>query len=557
LNSIQRPYSEAKQALERLEAERAQEKLRQLREQRADEKQKQAAQQKAVQEQKKAAQQKVRLEQQEAAHRKPEQGPKHPAPQQGAVPQQNPQPLGDCPGPATHGSPIIAQERERRSKSSVIWLRTLTIGFLGILCLVVAWYFISPHWTFYRFERAVRSGDVEAIDDLVDFQAVREDLKAQARADILKRLVASSDDNPLAPLGLAFGNALLDNLIDSIVSPSGIAALIQGKKPTLDALENTQVPATSSSDTRNHHLQYVSLSQFKVVFDDYEKNSDSIALHAFHFNRTGFSWRLARIRVVTPGETEPPGKLPAETGATPAESESPPEPTWAAPDEAVRQGDLQVQIADTAIGKVRLEGSTDRDFLSSDEYLVIKVGLINKNPAKKVDYYSWSGRGMSFHRDYATLKDNFGNNYRRIGFGSSTRPVGSVDGFESIYPNKLVTDVLAFELPLDTATHLDLELPAQNYGGEGMIRFRIPITSKFREVPRERATTSKEVGWRVWTLRDGTYTTEAKFLRFEFEGSKVRLQKRDGEVIVVSMNNLKDQDQNYIRNELTRRRLSR
>jgi hypothetical protein len=47
----------------------------------------------------------------------------------------------------------------------------------------------------------------------------------------------------------------------------------------------------------------------------------------------------------------------------------------------------------------------------------------------------------------------------------------------SVYPNKPVTDVLVFELPLDTATHLDLELPATNYGGKGMIRFRIPMKS--------------------------------------------------------------------------------
>lgn len=161
--------------------------------------------------------------------------------------------------------------------------------------------------------------------------------------------------------------------------------------------------------------------------------------------------------------------------------EQPPEASWAAPDKAVRQGDLQVQISKSAIVKVPLKSHLRDASKSQDDLLMVKLELTNMNPAKKVEYRSWSGKDFSHQRDYATLKDNFGNNYKRINFGFSTSPQGAVEGSVPIYPNKSVIDVLVFELPLDTVTHLDLELPADNYGGEGMLRFRIPIKSVSRE----------------------------------------------------------------------------
>ncbi len=34
--------------------------------------------------------------------------------------------------------------------------------------------------------------------------------------------------------------------------------------------------------------------------------------------------------------------------------------------------------------------------------------------------------------------------------------------------------MLVFEVPVDTVSYLRLELPANNFGGTGMLRFQIP-----------------------------------------------------------------------------------
>lgn len=161
-----------------------------------------------------------------------------------------------------------------------------------------------------------------------------------------------------------------------------------------------------------------------------------------------------------------------------------PEAVWESPDRAVRLGDVQVQISGVSIGKVPLKDIVRKSGVSQDDLLIVKLTIANVNPVKKVEYHSWAGGSISFGSDFASLKDNFGNNYKRITFGFGSSPLGAVEHSESIYPNKWVSEVLVFELPLDTAIHLDLELPAENYGGEGVIRYRIPAKAIVR-LPRE------------------------------------------------------------------------
>jgi hypothetical protein len=147
---------------------------------------------------------------------------------------------------------------------------------------------------------------------------------------------------------------------------------------------------------------------------------------------------------------------------------------WADARDTVQQGDLQVRITMVKIGKVPLKDTFRDGSESANELLAITLELKNVNAAKKLDYSTWRGNRISFDRDYATLEDNFENNYKRISFGFGTSPDGAISVVESIYPDKVVTDLLVFERPLDTVEFLRLELPAKNFGGSGMLRFQIP-----------------------------------------------------------------------------------
>lgn len=151
-------------------------------------------------------------------------------------------------------------------------------------------------------------------------------------------------------------------------------------------------------------------------------------------------------------------------------------------DTPVKQGDVQIQVARAKVDYVLVNDPTsmsDEPARSNDPQLIITIELRNLSITRKLDYRTWAGRSISFERDFATLEDNFGNSYKRVNFGFMSTPVARTES-SSIFPKKTITDVLIFEPPIDAAIHLDLELPAKNFGGTGMIRIRIPMTQVAR-----------------------------------------------------------------------------
>jgi hypothetical protein len=148
---------------------------------------------------------------------------------------------------------------------------------------------------------------------------------------------------------------------------------------------------------------------------------------------------------------------------------------WAPADSPIRQGDVQVQVKSVRVGKVPLKeqfgngGRTSKDVL-----LRIEIEVTNLSDTKKLDYHTWGGTSMSFGKRTA-LADNFGNTYRLVNFGFSTEVAGATVA-DSVYPGKSVRDVVVFEEPIAKAERLDLELPASNFDGTGMLRFRIPVS---------------------------------------------------------------------------------
>lgn len=176
-----------------------------------------------------------------------------------------------------------------------------------------------------------------------------------------------------------------------------------------------------------------------------------------------------------PAAASKPQKQFGELGGVRAEKQEEQE-QWFDATRPIQFGDIRVQVISASIGKIDLKDMFGDAAESRNELLAIVLEVTNLNPQRKIDYYTWRGRDFAFDRDFGTLRDNFGNNYKRIDFGYGTFPTNSVKEFESIYPLRSIRDVLIFQPPISNIEYLDLELPAENVGTTGMIRLRIPKT---------------------------------------------------------------------------------
>lgn len=160
-----------------------------------------------------------------------------------------------------------------------------------------------------------------------------------------------------------------------------------------------------------------------------------------------------------------------------APEREPPQVDWIPSDQVALLGDKEITIEGVTVGEVTVIDMFGDEGTSSNKQLSIQITVWNRTQAKKVEYRTWRGAMLSFGSNSASLSDTFDNVYKRVNFGAASYPSGGVQTSESVYPGDSVSDILIFEVPVTSVELLLLELPAENIGEEGVIRFGIPAAA--------------------------------------------------------------------------------
>lgn len=164
-----------------------------------------------------------------------------------------------------------------RWKIAAVGAALIIVGF-GTL-----WYFESPAWTLKGMNDAAQSRDADALNAYIDYPALRESLKAELMARMVTE--AQKDKSGLAAIGMAFGSAVMGPMIDGLVSPAGMRAVLLANRqedaaPAASALH---VPKEPVIVRRN-------FSEFLVTAKD-QPNGGLV------FKRHGLSWMLSGVEL--------------------------------------------------------------------------------------------------------------------------------------------------------------------------------------------------------------------------------------------------------------------
>ncbi|HEX9620299.1 MAG TPA: DUF2939 domain-containing protein [Polyangiaceae bacterium] len=114
--------------------------------------------------------------------------------------------------------------RRRRSK---LWLLVpLALLALAALAYVVA----APYLTLLDLDAAVRARNAAAVAEHVDFARLRDNLKQQVERFVVEKS-GEHQNTLMAGLALGVASNLADTLVDSYVTPEGLARLMSGERP--------------------------------------------------------------------------------------------------------------------------------------------------------------------------------------------------------------------------------------------------------------------------------------------------------------------------------------
>ena len=157
----------------------------------------------------------------------------------------------------------------------------------------------SPGIWLQDIKKAAQEGDKDRLRDLIDFDSVKTGLKEDIKTQFVVSMGAELKDNPFAALGLAMASMMVDPMVEMIVSPSGMAALIE-KGRVQPPGKGTDIPTPSSSegqsgyDGMNIERGYDNFSRYRIRIRPSDKQTEEPII--LSLKREGlFSWKLTRI----------------------------------------------------------------------------------------------------------------------------------------------------------------------------------------------------------------------------------------------------------------------
>ncbi|WP_287495671.1 DUF2939 domain-containing protein [Pandoraea sp. CB10b_02] len=119
-------------------------------------------------------------------------------------------------------------------------MRKLWIALVGLV-VVLGLLFGTPYYTLWRAREAANARDADALSAYVDYPAVRDSLKLSLH-DELSRQMDKQRGNALGALALALGGWVSDRVVEALLTPQAVAAMLRGDSTGLPPAPGAPVP---------------------------------------------------------------------------------------------------------------------------------------------------------------------------------------------------------------------------------------------------------------------------------------------------------------------------
>ena len=167
----------------------------------------------------------------------------------------------------------------------------LIVGTVSLVALLAVASYFSPQWTLYQMKGAIKDGKADSLSEHVDFPALRASLKSQMLTLMSGKIsVPGLEDNPIVEAGQAMALALINPMVDAMVSPAGVVEMMKngGVKP---GVPGSEPAAKADNEMANYSVSYRNWNN--VVVRPAEPHSGT-----FIFRRDGlWSWKLSAIEL--------------------------------------------------------------------------------------------------------------------------------------------------------------------------------------------------------------------------------------------------------------------
>ena len=171
-------------------------------------------------------------------------------------------------------------------KKLIITFVTLIIIGLGVLAS-------GPFMAIDGIRSSIKEKDSDRLSSYIEFDLLKKNLKEQFNSQMLKATSADKDNNPLGVMVAGFASQVMDGLIDTYLTPSSIALLLEGEKPGQFRSSYHQQDADKQEKAeplKEYEVKFVSHDRFYV----YTKGSNDQEIKII-LQRFGLDWKITNI----------------------------------------------------------------------------------------------------------------------------------------------------------------------------------------------------------------------------------------------------------------------
>ncbi|CAN5146881.1 DUF2939 domain-containing protein [soil metagenome] len=171
-----------------------------------------------------------------------------------------------------------------------------------VIGLFLVAYFGTPFLAVRGLIAAARAGDEAALEQRVDFPALRQSMKNEMNARLVAEMRKDLGDKgaALGGLGMLLAPGFISSAVDALITPKAVAAMVtEAREPRAsDAVGQTTPKPESTSDRIKRSYGFRDLDTFVVTLTD-ARHPDR-RLDLLLERRAVFSWKLAGVDLPDP-----------------------------------------------------------------------------------------------------------------------------------------------------------------------------------------------------------------------------------------------------------------
>jgi hypothetical protein len=168
--------------------------------------------------------------------------------------------------------------------------KIITIGG-GVVAILACggWYFGSPYYTLKSIRDAVEAKDGAAVASYVNFPELRKDLKK----DLSNLFAEEAKKEPgMASIAGAFGSAIVDKIIDEVVTPDGVTKVFAQQIGKAGAKTDADKATETNKSDEDFEIVRNGFSEFIIKNKPKDGKTEQGGLV---FGRDGLGWKLVGV----------------------------------------------------------------------------------------------------------------------------------------------------------------------------------------------------------------------------------------------------------------------